>query len=397
MKKRVPARTDAWKDDLLDRPLGLDRKVDGGALRLPTAGEAGSAMLALLVLAGSVWTALQPSGFRVPPPVAVSTPQEVAVAPQSQPQPMPTVTRGPSSGSDGPSIHRVEPPAPGADGNVVIIRDPSAIGQDLRVAHIPDADLIQEADEGLLPVRAADGRRPFDVYARPWSGARGARIAIVIGGVGISQTSSQRAVETLPPEITLGFAPSGNSLDRWMQAARRKGHELVLQVPMEPFDYPNVDPGRNTLRVEAQGGELLRDLRLSLARITNYVGVMNYMGGRFVASSDAMGALMGELGERGLMYLDDGSSARTLAPTLAAPNRVPLAGVDATIDQARDRASILARLDELERTARARGYAIGAGTAFDVTVDTVTSWATEARRRGIEIVPVSALASDPGR
>ncbi len=310
---------------------------------------------------------------------------------------MPTVTRGPSSGSGGPSIQTIEPPAPGSASNVVIIRDPSAIGQDLRVAHVPDADLIQDADEGLLPVRAADGRRPFDVYARPWSGARGARIAIVVGGVGISQTTSQRAVETLPPEVTLGFAPSGNSLDRWMQAARRKGHELVLQVPMEPFDYPSVDPGRNTLRVDAQGGELLRDLRLSLGRITNYVGVMNYMGARFVASSDAMGALMGELGERGLMYLDDGSSARTLAPALAAPNRVPFAGVDVTVDQARDRASILARLDELERIARARGYAVGAGTAFDVTVDTVTSWVAEARRRGIEIVPISALASDPGR
>jgi polysaccharide deacetylase 2 family uncharacterized protein YibQ len=395
MKKREPAATDAWKDDLLDRPLGLGRTNSGSGFRLPTAAETGSLALGFLVIAGSAWTALQPSGFRVPAPVAVSTPQEIAAAPE--PKAMPTVTRGPSSSPDGPSIQRVEPPAAGNVGNVVIIRDPSAVGQDLRVAHIPDADLIQEADEGLLPVRAADGRRPFDVYARAWSGARGARIAIVVGGVGISQTSSQHAVETLPPEVTLGFAPSGNSLDRWMQAARRKGHELVLQVPMEPFDYPNVDPGRNTLRVDAQGGELLRDLRLSLGRITNYVGVMNYMGARFVASNDAMGALMSELGERGLMYLDDGSSARTLAPTLAAPNRVPFAGVDATIDQARDRASILARLDELERTARARGFAIGAGTAFDVTVDTVTSWVAEARRRGIEIVPISALASDPGR
>ena len=89
-----------------------------------------------------------------------------------------------------------------------------------------------------MPIRAADGRRPVDVYARPWSGARGARVAIVIGGLGVSQTGTQEAIDKLPAEVTLAFAPQGNSIGRWMQAARRKGHEIVMQVPLEPFDYP---------------------------------------------------------------------------------------------------------------------------------------------------------------
>ncbi len=63
----------------------------------------------------------------------------------------------------------------------------------------------------------------MDQYARPWSGARGTRIAIVVGGLGLSQTGTQRAIEALPEEITLGFAASGNSLQRWMQEARRGG------------------------------------------------------------------------------------------------------------------------------------------------------------------------------
>ena len=87
-------------------------------------------------------------------------------------------------------------------------------------------------------MRGADGRRPVDVYARPWSGARGARVAIVIGGLGLSQTGTQAAIAKLPAEMTLAFAPQGNSIGRWMQEARRKGHEIVMQVPLEPFDYP---------------------------------------------------------------------------------------------------------------------------------------------------------------
>lgn len=278
---------------------------------------------------------------------------------------------------------------------MVVIRDPNTLGQDLRVAHLPDRALIEDTEAGPLPMRAADGRRPFDVYARPWSGARGARIAIVIGGLGVSQTGTQAAIAKLPPEVTLAFASGGNSLDRWMQTARQNGHEIVIQVPLEPFDYPQVDPGRNTLTVDADPVENRDRLHWALSRITNYTGIMNYMGGRFVTDQAAMSPFMGELASRGLMYLDDGSSARSLAADMAQRQGVPYAAGDMVIDVERDRGSILARLDDLERTARASGSAVGIGSAFDVTVDAIVTWAQEARRRGIEIVPVSAVANDP--
>lgn len=124
---------------------------------------------------------------------------------------------------------------------------------------------------------------------------------------------------------------------------------------------------------------------------------MNYMGARFSADAAAMGPFLAELGKRGLLYLDDGSMARSVAPELALKNRVPFAVGDTAIDTVRDRGEILKKLDELERTARAKGYAIGTGSAFAITVDAVASWAREAKKRGIEIVPVSALTTDPER
>ena len=70
---------------------------------------------------------------------------------------------------------------------------------------------------------------------------------------------------------------------------------------------------------------------------------------------------------------------------------------DTVIDAIQDRGEILKKLDELERTARAKGFAVGTGSAFVVTVDAVRTWSDEARKRGVEIVPVSAVASDPER
>ena len=80
---------------------------------------------------------------------------------------------------------------------------------------------------------------------------------------------------------------------------------------------------------------------------------------------------------------------------MARANGVPYAAADAIIDSDRDRGRILKKLDDLERTARAKGFAIGTGSAFDTTIEVVSAWVGEAKRRGIEIVPVSAVANDP--
>jgi polysaccharide deacetylase 2 family uncharacterized protein YibQ len=335
-------------------------------------------------------------------------PAEIAVSPPPAPKPVAAATKAEAGTSasagdgkavaapaaSGPEIIHVGPADQQAAG-VITVHDPSAVGRDLRTAHLPDRALIEQSEMGPLPIRAIDGRRPVDVYARPWSGTGGARIAIVIGGLGLSQTGTMRAIEKLPGEVTLAFAPQGNSLGRWMQDARQTGHEIIMQVPFEPFDYPNVNPGRNTLTVEATPEQNLHDLRWALSRITNYTGIMNYMGGRFVTDETAMAPVMQEIGKRGLLYLDDGSSARSVAAGLALKDDVPFAVCNVTIDEVRDRGEILKKLDALEATARGKGFAIGAGSAFDVTVDTVASWVNDVQKRGIEVVPVSALVSDP--
>ncbi|PLK70036.1 hypothetical protein C0V73_16600 [Rhizobium sp. TH135] len=388
----------------LHAPLGQERKDKnrrGGRLRLSTV----SSVIAVLALTGlSAWTALSPVALRTEPPIGLTpTPPdaknvaeaETAVDPTERPTGL--ATSGPN---DGAVIRRTTT----ADGNTVTTFSPNArqgpvvIGasstQDPRLAGQPNEDLIELTDAGELPTVSASGLRPVDFYARRWSGARGTRIAIVIGGIGLSQTGSQKAVTDLPEDITLAFAATGNSLQRWMQEARRKGHEIVLQVPMEPFDYPAMDPGRGTLLTEKAAASNLANLHQAMAQITNYTGIMNYMGARFMADDKAMDPVMRDIGKRGLMFLDDGSTARSLSGDFAKAIGIPHAYADVMIDAQVDRQAILAKLDELERIARRNGQAIGVGAAFDETIAAVAEWRNEAVARGIEFVGVSALANE---
>ncbi|WP_202298866.1 divergent polysaccharide deacetylase family protein [Mesorhizobium sp. 131-2-1] len=388
---------DIGKD--IERPLGQTPRPQRVASRGISSGTVAATLAVLAVIGVSGAIALREKPFRKPQEVAVSTPK-VTPAPAATPAPaVETATAAPkveTPKAGGPQIIHVQTEeGDGPPKAAIVIRDPSSIGQNLKVAHIPDRALIEAGETGPLPIRAADGRRPFDVYARPWSGSRGARVAIVIGGLAVSQTGTQAAIAKLPPEVTLGFAPQGNSIGRWMQAARQSGHEIVMQIPLEPFDFPNVNPGRNTLTVAASPDENLKSLHWALSRTTNYTGVMNYMGARFSSDPAAMAPFMAELGKRGLAYVDDGSSARSLAPDLALKDGVPFVAGDSSIDAVQERGAILKKLDELEATARAKGTAVGIGSAFDLTVDTVSAWVAEAKKRGIEIVPISAVAIDP--
>jgi polysaccharide deacetylase 2 family uncharacterized protein YibQ len=280
------------------------------------------------------------------------------------------------------------------DGAGPALIDAQRIGQDPRVASQPNEALLEDTPHGRLPIKGPDGTRPMDQYARPWSGARGTRIAIVVGGLGLSQTGTQRAIQQLPAAVTLAFATTGNSLQRWMQEARRGGHEILLQVPFEPFDYPANDPGPATLLTTSTAKDNLRRLHVAMGITTNYTGVMNYQGGRYMADMNALEPVFRDIGKRGLLFLDDGSSAQSKTETIAKAISLPHSFADLTLDGQLQNDAILKKLDELERIADRKGTAIGVASAFDESIAAIRKWSDEASGRGVEIVGVSVLARE---
>ena len=92
---------------------------------------------------------------------------------------------------------------------------------------------------------------------------------------------------------------------------------------MEPFDYPDSDPGPHTLTTRAKPQENLDKLHWALGRFTGYTGVVNFMGAKLTSDEAALAPILREIGGRGLVFLDDGSSSRSLvgavAPSAARP------------------------------------------------------------------------------
>ena len=388
--------------DDLDRPLGRDlkRRSPGSGVRRGTLLRWGTV---LVIAAGSVATALLQPSLRhtdVFAEAEAARQAELAANAAISPTPLaplPVTPRVEAAPLPDPSLPTITyPPGEGGRaGQLITVSDPSSLRQSPEQASTPDDALIEPSDAGPLPIRAPDGRRPFDVYSAAPASGLGTRVAIVVGGLGISQTGTQAAIRTLPQGVTFGFAPTGNSLDRWMQEARRNGHELVLQLPMEPFGYPQATPGPHTVTAAEATAGSFAELYWSLGRLTNYVGVMNYMGARVTADPAAMRPLAAELARRGLLYLDDASSPRSVAKDLSREAGTVFAASDVLLDGNQDPQAIARQLETLERVARADGTAIGIASAFDVSVAAIATWIEAAEARGIKLVPVSALADDP--
>jgi len=241
--------------------------------------------------------------------------------------------------------------------------------------------------KGLAPWRAYAKSMPRKILASPKP-----KVAIVLGGLGLNAELTKRAVMELPGVITLAYAPYGERLQRQINKARRAGHEVMLQLPMEPWGYPAVNPGPNTLLVSARPEQNMASLRWLMSRAAGYVGFVNYAGKRFLTSGEALAPVLHEVKKRGLIFLDNGTALQSLLPSLAQVIGLPALQATYKLDESNEEIAIRNQLHRLVARAKEKGYAIGVATVFPVTLRVLDQWLTGREgREQVVIVPVSAL------
>jgi polysaccharide deacetylase 2 family uncharacterized protein YibQ len=309
------------------------------------------------------------------------------------------------------------PPAPGPGQRTVNIIDGSSGARQSVI--IPDSSpgekaaaapnsgealpqLLEKSRHGMIPI-AAGGLKPFTAYAEGSDALRTLAssmptIAIVVGGLGVGAAKTLDAISRLPGEITLAFTPYGADPANLVARARAQHHEVLLQVPMEPFDYPDNDPGPQTLLTNLEGEQNLDRMAWHMSRFPGYVGITNFMGAKFVATDAALQPIVRDAAKRGLAYLDDGRAPRSQVGPLAQNAGMPFARADMAIDAMPSAAEIDKALARLETQAKERGNAIGVASALPVTIERLAAWAKQLDGRGVLLVPLTTamLKSKPG-
>lgn len=238
------------------------------------------------------------------------------------------------------------------------------------------------------------GKRPREAYAGSFrlSDPR-PRIAVILTGLGLSGAATETAIKSLPASITLAFMPYADNLNGWVRLARAAGHEVLLSLPMEPVNYPAFDPGPRALLTSLTAEQNIARLDWALGRTRGYVGVIDFMGSYFTTSERHLKPVLEAINARGLLFVDSRTAVRSAAGEVARAIGLPFAASAQLLDDQASRASIDARLGQLEQVARQSGRSVGVGSLYPVTLERIAAWAETVERRGVALAPVSAVAA----
>ncbi len=391
--------------DDLSAPLGQDTVRAKRRFRLPFTGlQALSVLLGLFLLAFAGFAIFNDNPLGGEPIARIAVLQ---TKPENRPENKPTEEK-PAAAADKAEKSAPKQSAPAEQKTVTIIDGSSGTRHDVVISPdkgtdraepetmsgtMPGADprLLEKTRYGMLPV-VAEGLKPFTAYAAEADQAKAARmpaVAVVIGGLGVGAGKTMDAIMKLPGAVTLAFTPFGADPTKLVERARAQRHEILLQIPMEPYDYPDNDPGPQTLLATLSAEQNVDRLYWHLGHVQGYAGIANFMGARFVATEAAMQPVIREAARRGLGYFDDGSSPRSVAAALAGSQGVPFAKGDVNIDAVPSAIEIDHALARLEGLAKERGVAIGTASALPVSINRINAWIKTLDSHGIMLVPLT--------
>ena len=277
---------------------------------------------------------------------------------------------------------------------------PARVQNNAPLTPAPIAGLSRSTPFGRAPAPDASGRTPFKAYAKPYTANPDKReIALVIGGLGLDAARTDQAINSLPANVTLAFAAHAPNLQNWINKARARGHEVILELPMEPFNMdPSMGGMQYVLRANVPPAMNLRNMDRMMSRAQGYFAVTDYFGERFFDRRNAQGIapVLEHISRSGLGFLYDEVGQSLTVSSSAASLNLPWRQNQSVIDAKRDKTAIIQTLRGLESAAANGDSVIGMGFAFPETLEAIIEWNAELDQRGAALAPASyALSSAP--
>ena len=256
----------------------------------------------------------------------------------------------------------------------------------------PISGLTQTSSYGRIPAISSSGMTPVSAYKRPFNAASGQRtVSVIIGGLGVNRGLTRQAINELPADVTLAFAAHAPGLQNWINQARAKGHEVLIELPMESADFNPAEPGADrALRASTNGPSNLRNLDWLLSRAQGYFGVTNYNGDLFLTRTDVAAPILDKLSKSGLSFVFDGSISAPSLSALSTSARLPFARGYNIIDPQQNSSLIESELSRLAGQAQNSSGTIGVGFAYPETIAAVKTWTQDLKAQGLTLAPASS-------
>ncbi|CAB1084948.1 Possible divergent polysaccharide deacetylase [Olavius algarvensis Delta 1 endosymbiont] len=216
-------------------------------------------------------------------------------------------------------------------------------------------------------------------------------VAIIIDDLGYDKKIAEQ-FSSLQAEITFSILPHSPFQERITRLSRDQGLEVMLHLPMEPMEYPAVDPGPGTLLTSMTPDQLIHQLKENLKAVPDAKGVNNHMGSKMTAESNQLYQIFSILKKKGLYFIDSRTSPQTICKPSARLLQIPFAQRDVFLDNRQEARFIREQVKKLIAIARRNGYAIGIGHPYAATYDVLREMLPEIQKE-VQLVPASKIAN----
>ncbi len=244
----------------------------------------------------------------------------------------------------------------------------------------------------IAPVKAvAQTPSIFDTPQNVAAAGTGKYISIIITDLGLSAATTERALNELPPEISFSFSPYADNLKTWLDKSTDLKHENLISAPMESMNPAQDDPGPRALSTRLSDEENNDRLNWVLQQSAGALGVVNFMGSRFLSDKDRLTPVFQNLKTKNRIFIEAPGTENSQAANVAAQTGLPYLAIDLKLDSEVSESSIRRQFMALEKMAQERGYAIAIAEPYPITINMLKSWQSILKTQGITLAPLSTV------
>jgi len=172
------------------------------------------------------------------------------------------------------------------------------------------------------------------------------------------------------------------------EEAHRRGHQVILHLPMEP-QAPGWDLDAWAVTTTKASDQIRADVREALASVPHVSGVNNHMGSKATADPRVVSDVLRAVKEAGLFFLDSRTTADSVVAQVARELGVLFLENDRFIDPDTDPQRVKERILLAARLAKRRGYAVAIGHVRPATYEGLVASLPELDREGVYLAYLS--------
>lgn len=215
------------------------------------------------------------------------------------------------------------------------------------------------------------------------------KVAIIIDDIGYDRFIAEKFL-ALDAVFTFSILPHSPFQKRIAEIAHTKGLDIMLHLPMEPIEYPMVNPGPGALLTSMSPDQLISQLKKDINAVTPIKGVNNHMGSKMTAISTQMYQIFSILKKKNLFFIDSRTSAETICKPSARLLKIPFGQRNVFLDHIKQPNFIRKKVKELIRIAENQGEAIAIAHPYEETYNVLQNMLPELKKK-VDLVPASAV------